>query len=62
MNCAVFEKTATFAATNDQPELGPLRTDYPDSATAHPHLFRQLSIPTIRVGEGNRPAAVELAS
>lgn len=55
MNYAVFEKTAAFAATNDQPDFGPLRKIYPDSATAHPHLFRRLSIPTVCVGEGNRP-------
>ena len=53
LNYAVFENTAAFAATNDQPEFGPLRQVYPDSATAHPHLFRRLPIPTICVGEGS---------
>jgi quinol monooxygenase YgiN len=50
-NYAVFETTAAFAATNDQPEFGPLRAVYPDSATAHPHLFRRVAIPGICVGE-----------
>jgi len=50
-NYAVFENTAAFAATNDQPEFGPLRGIYPDSATAHPHLFRRVAIPGICVGE-----------
>lgn len=51
LNYAVFENTAAFAATNQQPEFGPLRGVYPDSATAHPHLFRRLAIPGICVGE-----------
>ncbi|QXQ07345.1 antibiotic biosynthesis monooxygenase [Sphingosinicellaceae bacterium] len=50
-NYAVFENTSTFAATNDQPEFGPLRGGYPDSAVAHPHLFRRIRIPGICVGE-----------
>lgn len=50
-NYAVFENTAAFAATNDQPEFGPLRGGYPDSAVAHPHLFRRVHIPGICVGE-----------
>ena len=51
VNYAVFENTAAFAATNKQPEFGPLRGVYPDSATAHPHLFKRLHIPLICVGE-----------
>ena len=51
MNYAVFENTRSFAATNDQPEFGPLRAVYPDSATAHPHLFRRVAVPGICVGE-----------
>ncbi len=54
LNYAVFESTQAFAATNAQPEFGPLRRIYPGSAVAHPHLFRRLSIPEICVGEGNR--------
>jgi quinol monooxygenase YgiN len=54
LNYAVFENTAAFAATNAQPEFGPLRKIYPDSTTAHPHLFRRLAISRICVGEGNR--------
>lgn len=57
LNYAIFENTASFAATNGQPEFGPLRKVYPDSATAHPHLLRRLSIPGICVGEGNRKIA-----
>lgn len=51
LNYAVFENTAAFAATTKQPEFGPLRGVYPDSATAHPHLFRRVAIPLICVGE-----------
>ena len=51
LNYAVFENAAAFAATTRQPEFGPLRKVYPDSATAHPHLFRRLHIPGICVGE-----------
>jgi quinol monooxygenase YgiN len=51
LNYAVFENTAAFAATNRQPEFGPLRGVYPDSATAHPHLFRRVHIPLICVGD-----------
>ena len=51
LNYAVFENTAAFAATNMQPEFGPLRGVYPDSATARPHLFRRVHIPRICVGD-----------
>jgi len=51
LNYAVFENAAAFAATTRQPEFGPLRKVYPDSAVAHPHLFRRLTIPGICVGE-----------
>jgi quinol monooxygenase YgiN len=53
LNYAVFECTAAFAATTRQPEFGPLRAVYPDSATAHPHLFRRLHVPGICVGEAD---------
>jgi quinol monooxygenase YgiN len=49
LNYAVFETVADFAATNDQPQFKPLRGIYPDSATAHPHLFRCVAIPGICV-------------
>ncbi len=52
LNYAVFENTAAFAATTRQPEFKPLRAGYPDSATAHPHLFRRVHVPLICVGEG----------
>lgn len=51
LNYAVFENAAAFAATTRQPEFKPLRKVYPDSATAHPHLFRRLHIHGICVGE-----------
>lgn len=51
LNYAVFENAAAFGATTEQPEFGPLRGVYPDSATAHPHLFRRVAIPGICVGE-----------
>lgn len=50
LNYAVFETVAAFAATNSRPEFKPLRGVYPDSATAHPHLFRRVAIPGICVG------------
>ena len=50
-NYAVFENPAAFGATNGQPEFKPLRGGYPDSATAHPHLFRRVAIAGICVGE-----------
>lgn len=50
-NYAVFEDTAAFAETNAQPEFKPLRAGYPDSATAHPHLFRRVAIDGICVGD-----------
>lgn len=59
MNYAVFENTQSFAATNQAPEFGPLRKIYPDSATAHPHLFRRLHVPGICVGESDAAAGVE---
>lgn len=55
-NYAVFENTAAFAATNQQPEFGPLRAGYPDSATAHPHLFRRVAVEGMCVGEAERAA------
>ena len=50
-NYAVFENAAAFAATNDQPEFKPLREGYPDSATAHPHLFHRVAVRGICVGD-----------
>jgi quinol monooxygenase YgiN len=51
LNYAVFENAAAFAATTKQPQFGPLREIYPDSAIAHPHLFRRIAVPGICVGE-----------
>lgn len=51
LNYAVFENAAAFGATTEQPEFKPLRAIYPDSATAHPHLFRRVAIKGICIGE-----------
>lgn len=51
LNYAMWETAAAFAATTRQAEFGPLRGVYPDSATAHPHLFRRVAIPGICVGQ-----------
>lgn len=50
LNYEVFESAKVFGATTKQPEFGPLRGGYPDSATAHPNLFRRVAIPGICVG------------
>lgn len=50
MNYAVFESAQAFGATTRQPQFKPLRAVYPDSATAHPHLFRRVRIPGICTG------------
>lgn len=52
LDYAVFESVAAFAAMTQQPEFGPLRAIYPDSATASLHLFRRVAIPDICLGEG----------
>ncbi len=49
LNYAVFENAKMFGATTRQPEFGPLRGIYPDSATARPNLFRRVRIPGICV-------------
>ncbi len=51
LDYAAFESVAAFAATTRQPEFGPLRGVYPDSATASLHLFRRVAIPGICLGE-----------
>ena len=51
LNYAIFANTAAFAATTRQPQFGPLRQIYPDSAVAHPHLFRRVAVPNICIGE-----------
>ncbi len=50
LNYAVFESPQAFAATTRQPEFKPLRSIYPDSATAHPNLFRRVKVPGICIG------------
>ncbi len=55
LNYAIFENTAAFAATTKQPSFVPLRKPYPDSAVAHPHLFRRVAIPGICIGELKAP-------
>ncbi len=51
LDYAVFENVAALAATTRQPEFGPLREIYPDSATASLHLLRRVAIPGICLGE-----------
>ncbi len=51
LDYAVFENVTTFAAMTRQPEFGPLRDIYPDSATASLHLFRRVAIHNICLGE-----------
>lgn len=55
LNYAIFETAAAFAATTQQPQFVPLRKPYPDSAVAHPHLFRRVAIPGICIGERKAP-------
>lgn len=50
LNYAVFENARAFGATIKQPQFGPLLGVYPDSATAHPNLFRRVRIAGICVG------------
>jgi heme-degrading monooxygenase HmoA len=50
LNYAVFESARAFGETTRQPEFKPLRGIYPDSATAHPNLFRRVRIPGICTG------------
>lgn len=51
LDYAMFENVAAFAAITRHPEFGPLRSIYPDSATASLHLFRRVAIPGICLGE-----------
>ncbi len=51
LDYAVFENVASLASMTRQPEFGPLREIYPDSATARLHLFRRVAIPGICLGE-----------
>lgn len=51
LNYAVFESAQAFGATTQQPAFKPLRAIYPDSATAHPHLFRRVAVPGICTGQ-----------
>ncbi len=50
LNYAVFESARHFGDAMHAPEFKPLRSVYPDSATAHPNLFRRVRIPGICVG------------
>ena len=54
LDYAVFEDVASLTAMTQQPEFGPLRKIYPDSATASLHLFRRVAIPGICLGEASR--------
>ncbi len=50
LDYTVFESVAALEAMTRQPEFGPLRKLYPNSATASLHLFRQVAIPNICLG------------
>lgn len=50
LNYAVFESASAFGATTQQPQFKPLRSGYPDSASARPNLFRRVAVPGICVG------------
>ncbi len=51
LDYAVFESVAALRAMMRQPEFGPLRQIYPDSATASLHLFRRVAVAGICLGE-----------
>lgn len=51
MQFLVFEDVAALAAMTRQPEFGPLRKVYPDSATGSLHLFRRVAVKGICLGE-----------
>ncbi len=50
LDYAIFESVAALEAMTRQPEFGPLRELYPNSATASLHLFRQVAVPNICLG------------
>jgi heme-degrading monooxygenase HmoA len=49
LNCAVWESVAHFRAAFANPEFRARLAEYPESATASPHLFRPVAVPGICV-------------
>ncbi len=49
LNCAVWESVAHFKAAFANPVFQARLADYPESATASPHLFRPVAVPGICV-------------
>jgi heme-degrading monooxygenase HmoA len=49
LNYAVWESVAHFRAAFANPEFRARLTEYPESATASPHLFRRVAVPGICV-------------
>lgn len=47
LNYAVWNSVADFRAAFANPEFRALLSDYPESATASPHLFRKVDVPGI---------------
>jgi heme-degrading monooxygenase HmoA len=47
LNYAVWESTAHFRAAFMNPEFRARLAEYPESATASPHLFRPIAVPGI---------------
>lgn len=50
VNYAVWESTQLFKNAANKPEFKSKLGEYPDSATASPHLFKKVAIPGICVG------------
>jgi heme-degrading monooxygenase HmoA len=48
-NYAVWESTQLFKNTANKPEFKSKLGEYPDSATASPHLFKKVAVPGICV-------------
>ena len=49
LNYAVWESVADFRAAFANPELRARIAEYPESATASPHLFRPVAVPGVCV-------------
>ena len=49
VNCAVWESTQLFKNAANKPEFKSKLGEYPDSATASPHLFKKVAVPGICV-------------
>ena len=49
VNYAVWESTQLFKNAANKPEFKSKLVEYPDSATASPHLFKKVAVPEICV-------------